>query len=345
MSRSGSNGVKALRLDRSGTSLAPFRRFVVATRGRNSNGKAGTWGQLMSVFGESGIGGACNFRSRIHSEGKAVARSIRWVVFAASALLASPGALASVESDRQAVAVADREYQAAVKRNDAATLDRIMHDDFVLILGSGKTFTRDQLLASAVSGAYTYEQQDEIDGTQIVRVWGDTAVVTALLWVKGTHNDEAFDRKLWFSDTYVRTADGWRYALGQASLPLPGTNGQNAKGRVVEIRSYNLKPGTRDRFQQLFLEEAYPMLVRAKMDVVAYGPSLHDDDSWFLMRSFKSVDDRRKEEDAFYGSPEWRDGPRDDILERIESYTTVVIELDDVTIDGLRKIAADRSGH
>ncbi|MGH8236878.1 MAG: hypothetical protein ACREXP_07615 [Steroidobacteraceae bacterium] len=31
----------------------------------------------------------------------------------------------------------------------------------------------------------------------------------------------AFEYKLWFTDTYVRTRDGWRYAFGQASLPLP----------------------------------------------------------------------------------------------------------------------------
>jgi ketosteroid isomerase-like protein len=54
-------------------------------------------------------------------------------------------------------------------------------------------------------------------------VWGDTAVVTALLWVKGKGSDgKPFDRKLWFSDTYVRTPAGWRYVFGQASLPLPG---------------------------------------------------------------------------------------------------------------------------
>jgi ketosteroid isomerase-like protein len=269
----------------------------------------------------------------------------RTVVLAASALLAAPVTLASVESDRQAVAALDREYQAAVKRNDAATMDRIMHDDFILILGSGKTFTRDDLLDAATGGSYTYERQDEIDGTQVVRVWGDTAVVTALLWVKGMHNDEAFDRKLWFSDTYLRTADGWRYALGQASLPVPGTDTRQAAHRVVEIRSYNLKPGTRDSLQQLFLEEAYPMLRRAEIDVVGYGPSIHDKDSWFLMRSFKSVDDRQKKEDAFYGSAEWRDGPRDAILERIVSYTTVVIELDDAMIDGLRKIRPESNAH
>jgi len=37
----------------------------------------------------------------------------------------------------------------------------------------------------------------------------------------GVRKGQAFDRKLWFSDTYVRTKSGWRYVFGQASLPLP----------------------------------------------------------------------------------------------------------------------------
>jgi hypothetical protein len=49
----------------------------------------------------------------------------------------------------------------------------------------------------------------------------DTAVVTAKLRVKGSQDGKAFDRTLWFSDTYVRTGSGWRYAFGQASLALP----------------------------------------------------------------------------------------------------------------------------
>ena len=53
-------------------------------------------------------------------------------------------------------------------------------------------------------------------------VAADTAVVTANLWLKGTRSTgEAFDYKLWFSDTYVRTPTGWRYAFGQAGAPLP----------------------------------------------------------------------------------------------------------------------------
>jgi len=51
-------------------------------------------------------------------------------------------------------------------------------------------------------------------------VWGDTAVVTAKLWEKGTTGGQPFDVTLWFSDTYVRTAGGWRYVFGQAAGPL-----------------------------------------------------------------------------------------------------------------------------
>jgi ketosteroid isomerase-like protein len=112
--------------------------------------------------------------------------------------------------------------------------------------------------------------------------------------------------------------------------------GGAALKRTVEIRSYNLKPGTRDRFHQLVERDALPLLRRARIDVVAYGPSLHDADAYYLMRSFASVDDRQRTEDAFYGSVEWRQGPREAILACIENYTTVVVELDEATLEGLR---------
>ena len=119
------------------------------------------------------------------------------------------------------VAALDTEYQAAVGRNDAATMGRILADDFVLILGNGTVHTKSELIQEAQEKTITWEQQTEVDASQKVRVWGDTAVVTAKLWVKGSRGGQAFDRKLWFSDTYVRTKDGWRYVFGQASLPLP----------------------------------------------------------------------------------------------------------------------------
>ena len=144
-------------------------------------------------------------------------------VAAVTLLAATAIAQASPADDRAKVAALDTKYQAAFKRNDAETMGRILAEDFVLVLGNGKTYTRDDLLESARSGKIVYEQQDEDAGTQIVRVWGDTAVVTARLWIKGVNEGAPFDRRLWFSDTYVRTPGGWRYAFGQASLPLPAS--------------------------------------------------------------------------------------------------------------------------
>jgi ketosteroid isomerase-like protein len=127
----------------------------------------------------------------------------------------------SPKSDAKIVAALDTEFQAAVGRNDADTMDRILADDFVLVLGNGTVFTKADLLKEARSGSLVYEKQIEIDDSQQVRVWGDTAVVTAKLWIKGTQGGKPFDRKVWFSDTYVRTKKGWRYVFGQASLALP----------------------------------------------------------------------------------------------------------------------------
>lgn len=128
---------------------------------------------------------------------------------------------AEAEDAAQVVAGLDTQYQAAVKRNDAAAMGRILHEDFVLVLGDGRVHSREDLLKSARDKNIVWEQQDEEPGTQTVRVWGDTAVVTAKLWIKGVSDGKPFDRKLWFSDTYVRTVSGWRYAFGQASLALP----------------------------------------------------------------------------------------------------------------------------
>src|SRR5215470_14154047 len=131
---------------------------------------------------------------------------------------------ASSDEDARTVAALDTKYQAAVKSNDAATMDQILADDFVLVNGRGKISSKADLLESARQKEVTYERQDEESGTQKVRVWGDTAVVTSLLWIKAVQADKPIDYKLWFSDTYVRTPAGWRYVFGQASLPLPKTD-------------------------------------------------------------------------------------------------------------------------
>ena len=125
---------------------------------------------------------------------------------------------ASPSDDKAIVAALDTEYQAAVEKNDADTMGRILDDEFVLVTRLGKIYTKGDLLEEARSARVVYEYQRDSD--QTVRVWGDTAVITALLSAKGVDDGKPFAYKLWFSDTYVRTPGGWRYVLGQASTRL-----------------------------------------------------------------------------------------------------------------------------
>jgi hypothetical protein len=110
-----------------------------------------------------------------------------------------------------------------------------------------------------------------------------------------------------------------------------------AARRFLEIRSYELKPGTAAEFDRLVTGESAPMLRRHGIDVVAFGPSLDDEDAYYLMRAYASLEELERSEAAFYGSGEWRLGPREAILACIDRYASIVVEMDDAAIDGLRR--------
>ncbi len=160
----------------------------------------------------------CDWRCKLFDGRRMLVWCLAIGTFAAISVKA---ANASGDDDKKAVGALDAEYQAAVKKNDAATMDRILADDFVLVTGSGKTHTKADLLADAQSGNPPYEHNDELEKT--VRVWGDTAIVTVKLWEKGIDGRMPFDHTFWFSDIYMRTAAGWKYVFGQSSLSLPKT--------------------------------------------------------------------------------------------------------------------------
>jgi ketosteroid isomerase-like protein len=123
------------------------------------------------------------------------------------------------QDDRKTLTKLDADYQKAVEQNDTKTMARILADEFVLVEGDGTIATKADLLNDATSGSTKYEHQ--VDSERTIRIWGDTAVVTAKLWAKGLEDGKQVDYYMWFSDTYIRTPAGWSYVFGQASLALP----------------------------------------------------------------------------------------------------------------------------
>jgi hypothetical protein len=105
---------------------------------------------------------------------------------------------------------------------------------------------------------------------------------------------------------------------------------------LVDFRSYTLKPGRAAEFDRLMRTQALPMLHRWGFDVVAQGLSADGDDRAYLVRAYRDATHREVSEDIFYGSTEWLDGPREAILDCIEDYGSVAIELPPGAVDALR---------
>lgn len=106
--------------------------------------------------------------------------------------------------------------------------------------------------------------------------------------------------------------------------------------RLVEIRSYKLKPGSGARFHELVSNQSVPILREWGMDVVAFGQSLHDPDAYYLMRSYNDLDHLKSSQDAFYATAAWRMGPRGVIVELIESDSNTVLWLTDEVVNAIK---------
>ncbi len=106
--------------------------------------------------------------------------------------------------------------------------------------------------------------------------------------------------------------------------------------KTVEILQYTLHKGTGATFHSIMQEISVPLHKRHKIDVVSFGNSLHDLDSYYLIRAFESAENMNTVLDLFYASADWRNGPRESIINCIETCIKTVMKLPQVSVDGLR---------
>jgi len=107
--------------------------------------------------------------------------------------------------------------------------------------------------------------------------------------------------------------------------PATGMEDSTASKEVIEILTLDIKPGRRDEFHKVYVTQSLPLLKKWNFKVVAYGPSLHDANSYYVIRRFKNLEDRQKSEDAFYSSDDWKSGPRDGIMGLVEHFGYAVV--------------------
>jgi ketosteroid isomerase-like protein len=114
--------------------------------------------------------------------------------------------------------VIDIEHQAreATLRRDVDFPLRMLADDYVAISPLGQVTTKKEAISARRSGQLRYDNIDVTD--MVVRLYGDTAVVTARADVKGHQLGEDFSGPYRYTRVWVRRSGRWQAVSYQATV-------------------------------------------------------------------------------------------------------------------------------
>jgi ketosteroid isomerase-like protein len=101
----------------------------------------------------------------------------------------------------------------AIAKNDLEAIERFVTDDWIIINADGGIIDRERFLGVIKSGALTHEMM-ESEGIR-VRVYGDSAVVSALTRSKGKFMGQEFTTHERSTDVFVKRDGQWRCVLTQ----------------------------------------------------------------------------------------------------------------------------------
>jgi ketosteroid isomerase-like protein len=110
----------------------------------------------------------------------------------------------------------ERQLKEASLRRDPDFPQRTLADDYVAITPLGTVTTKQDTLSARKSGQLHYDTINVTD--MVVRVYGDTAVVTARADVKGHQLGEDFSGPYRYTRVWVRRSGHWQTVSYQATV-------------------------------------------------------------------------------------------------------------------------------
>jgi ketosteroid isomerase-like protein len=107
----------------------------------------------------------------------------------------------------------EEEFADAIMKNNPEKIGQFVTDDWIIINADGGIIERERFLEVIRSGALTHEmmKSDEMR----IRVYEDSAVVSALTRSKGKFMGQEFTTHERSTDVFVRRAGQWRCVLTQ----------------------------------------------------------------------------------------------------------------------------------
>jgi len=133
----------------------------------------------------------------------------------AVAVPAAAGQSRPVKSDQEVLMQLEHDWDAAFHRHDAAFIDRILAEEFIVTYDDGVRADRKTELALAVSSQENIESStlDEF----IIKEFGDTAVVWFTLHLVGPHNGQPLEITYRFTDVFVLRDARWQCVSSQST--------------------------------------------------------------------------------------------------------------------------------
>jgi ketosteroid isomerase-like protein len=120
---------------------------------------------------------------------------------------------------RAELVAVEGEWAQAVISNDAGRIAGFMAADWVLVSDSG-VLSAERFLAVIRSGELAHSQMIAA-GESRVRVYGDTAVVTARVTSTAHYLGQRLDADEWATDVFVRRDGRWLCALTHITAAAP----------------------------------------------------------------------------------------------------------------------------
>lgn len=110
----------------------------------------------------------------------------------------------------------EREAKEASLRRDPEFPQKMLAEDYVAISPLGQVTTKKEAISARRSGQLRYDTIDVTD--MVVRLYGDTAVVTARADVKGHQLGEDFSGPYRYTRVWVRRSGRWQAVSYQATV-------------------------------------------------------------------------------------------------------------------------------
>jgi ketosteroid isomerase-like protein len=143
-----------------------------------------------------------------------------WVILLSLAGTASLAQTAD-QATKSKIAALEQLWNQAYKSADTKALDSILDDAVVLVNDDGSVQTKAEFLASVKSSASqsSAQQQQVAPESLNVEVYGNVAVATGVMRVKGVENGKSYTRRERFVDTWLLKRGNW-VCIGTDATPV-----------------------------------------------------------------------------------------------------------------------------